>query len=97
MADNITYAFGGIADFASGVGTRAAQLMEIHDDIVQRTNAIADFFRGEAATAFHDAQMQMLRGLEGLTQTVSQHAHVVNQTAENAQVTDNLMSQGFTA
>ena len=37
---------GAVADFASDVGTRAAQLMEIHDDIQQRTSAIADFFEG---------------------------------------------------
>jgi WXG100 family type VII secretion target len=92
---NITYNHGGVADFASEVGTRAAQLMEIHDDIAQRTNAIADFFQGEAATAFHDAQMQMLKGLEGLIQTVSNHGQVINQTNDSAHQTDILMGQGF--
>ena len=44
MSESITYNHGGVADFASDVGTRSAQLMEIHDDILHRTNAIADFF-----------------------------------------------------
>ena len=52
MSDNITYNHGGVADFASDVGSRSAQLMEIHDDILQRTNAIADFFQGSAAASF---------------------------------------------
>ena len=44
MSDSITYNHGGVADFASDVGTRSAKLMEIHDDVLQRTNAVADFF-----------------------------------------------------
>ena len=63
MSDNITYNHGGVADFASDVGSRSAQLMEIHDDILQRTNAIADFFQGSAAASFHEAQVQMLQGM----------------------------------
>ena len=40
MSGNITYNHGGVADFASDVGSRSAQLMEIHGDILHRTNAI---------------------------------------------------------
>ena len=36
MSDFITYDHGGVADFASDVGARSAQLMEIHDDILHR-------------------------------------------------------------
>lgn len=95
MSDQITYNYGAVTGFASDVGQRAAQLMEIHDDIQQRTQALADFFQGTGATAFFDAQQQMLHGLEGLIQTVSQHGHVVNNTAESAQATDQAISQGF--
>jgi WXG100 family type VII secretion target len=95
MSDNITYHHGAVADFASDVGSRAAQLMEIHDDIQQRTNAIADFFQGSAATSFHEAQMQMLHGLQGLIQTVSRHGQTISSVNEGAHSTDMQMSNLF--
>jgi WXG100 family type VII secretion target len=95
MSDQITYNYGAVTGFASDVASRAAQLMEIHDDIAQRTQALAEFFQGTGATAFFDAQQQMLHGLDGLIQTVSQHGHVVNNTAESALATDQSISQGF--
>jgi uncharacterized protein YukE len=95
MSDNITYNHGAVADFASDVGSRAAQLMEIHDDIQQRTNAIADFFQGSAAASFHEAQMQMLNGLQGLIQTVSRHGQTISSVNEGAHATDMQMSNLF--
>jgi WXG100 family type VII secretion target len=95
MSDQITYNYGAVTGFASDVASRAAQLMEIHDDIQHRTQALADFFQGTGATAFFDAQQQMLHGLEGLIHTVSQHGRVVNDTAESAQATDQAISQAF--
>jgi WXG100 family type VII secretion target len=95
MSDQITYNYAAVGAFASDVGQRAAQLMEIHQDILQRTQALADYFMGKGATAFFDAQQQMLHGLEGLIQTVSQHSHVVNQTADSAHATDIHIQQGF--
>lgn len=95
MSENITYNHGAVADFASDVGSRAAQLMEIHDDIQQRTNAIADFFQGAAATSFHEAQMQMLNGLRGLIQTVSHHGQTISSVNEGAHSTDLQMSNLF--
>lgn len=88
MSDQITYNFGAVADFAGDTTNRAAQLMEIHGDISQRTNALAEFFSGAGATGFFEAQAQMLNGLEGLIQTVSNHGGVVNQVNDNAQSTD---------
>ena len=64
----ITYNYAAIDAFASDVGQRAAQLMEIRQDILERTQALADYFMGKGATAFFDAQQQMLHGLEGLIQ-----------------------------
>lgn len=95
MNGNITYNHGAVSDFAADVGTRAAQLTEIHDDIQQRTNAIADFFEGNAAAGFHEAQMQMLRGLQGLIQTVSQHGQTISSVNEGAHATDLSMSNLF--
>ena len=95
MSENITYNHGAVADFASDVGTRSAQLMEIHDDIQQRTNAIADFFQGSAAASFHEAQMQMLHGLQGLIQTMNQHGQTISNVNEGAHQTDMTMSSLF--
>lgn len=93
--DNITYNHGAVADFASDVTSRSAQLMEIHDDILQRTNAIADFFQGSAAASFHEAQLQMLNGLEGLIQTMNRHGQTIESVRAAAQNTDQMISQIF--
>ena len=95
MSDSITYNHGGVADFASDVGTRSAQLMEIHDDVLQRTNAVADFFQGAAATAFRESQMQMLQGLQGLIQTMNQHGQTIGSVNESAHNTDVMMGNLF--
>lgn len=95
MSDHITYNHGGVADFASDVGARSAQLMEIHDDILQRTNAVAEFFQGTAATTFHEAQMQMLRGLQGLVETMNHHGQTISSVNESAHQTDVMMGNLF--
>ena len=88
MSDSITYNLGAVHGFAADTGSRAAQLMEIHADILQRTNALAEFFSGHGATGFFDAQAQMLHGLEGLIATVSRHGSTVNNVADSAAATD---------
>jgi WXG100 family type VII secretion target len=93
--DQITYNHGMVSELASDVGQRAAQLMEMHDDIQQRTNAIAEFFEGKAGTAFHEAQMQMLQGFQSLIQTVSRHGTTIQNVNEGAAMTDSMMAQGF--
>ena len=95
MSDSITYNHGGVADFASDVGTRSAQLMEIHDDVLQSTNAVADFFQGAAATAFRESQMQMLQGLQGLIKTMNQHGQTIGSVNESAHHTDVMMGNLF--
>lgn len=95
MSDNITYNHGGVADFASDVGSRSAQLMEIHDDILHRTNAVADFFQGSAATSFRESQMQMLQGLQGLIQTMNHHGRTISSVNESAHQTDVMMGNLF--
>ena len=95
MTDNITYHHGGVADFASDVGARSAQLMEIHDDVSQRTNAIADFFQGAAAASFHEAQMLMLQGLRGLIDTLNQHGRTISSVNDSAHQTDVMMGNLF--
>ena len=95
MSDNITYNHGSVADFASDVGSRSAQLMEIHDDIHQRTTAVAEFFQGSAATSFHEAQMQMLQGLQGLIDTMNRHGRTISAVNDSAHQTDIMMGNLF--
>ncbi len=92
---DITYNHGCVADFASDVGARSGQLMEIHDDIAQRTNAIADFFQGTAATAFQEAQAQMLGGLQGLIETMNRHGRTISSVNDSAHQTDVMMGNLF--
>ena len=96
MADHIVYNHGAVIGFASEIGTQAAQLMEIHADVLHMTQALGDFFQGHGATAFFDAQQQMLHGLEDLIQTVSRHGHTVHNVDEMAQATDAQMGNLFT-
>ena len=96
MADHIVYNHGAVIGFASEIGTQAAQLMEIHADVLHVTQALGDFFQGHGATAFFDAQQQMLHGLEDLIQTVSRHGHTVHNVDEMAQATDAQMGNLFT-
>jgi WXG100 family type VII secretion target len=91
----ITYNYGAIGAFAADVGQQAAQLMEIHQDILQRTNALGDYFLGKGATAFFDAQQQMLHGLESLAQHVVQHHDVVHNTMDSAAAMDQNVQSFF--
>jgi uncharacterized protein YukE len=63
-------------------------LMEIHDDIKSRTDQIGGFFQGQAHQAFYEAQIQMLKGLEGLIETVAQHGQTVHSVNNSAHATD---------
>lgn len=91
---HIQYDHGAVDDLASGVGNNAAVLMEHHEDIKQRTEQIAGFFHGQAHAAFHEAQLQMLRGLEGLIETVAQHGQTIHTVNAQAHATD-LSSANF--
>ena len=95
MTDAITYNHGCVADFASDVASRSAQLMELHDDVAQRTKAVADFFQGAAATSFHEAQMQMLQGLQGLIETMNHHGQTISMVNDSAHQTDVMMGSLF--
>ncbi|MGH3968938.1 MAG: WXG100 family type VII secretion target [Mycobacterium sp.] len=91
---HIQYDHGVVDDLASGVGQNAATLMEHHEDIRHRTDQIASFFQGQAHAAFYEAQIQMLRGFEGLIETVAQHGQTINTVNASAHATD-LSSTNF--
>ena len=95
MADHIVYNHVAVIGFASEIGAQAAQLMEIHADVLHMTQALGDFFQGHGATAFFDAQQQMLHGLEGLIQTVSLHGHTVDNVHQDAIAADHQMGTFF--
>lgn len=91
----ITYNHGAVADLASNVASSAGQLMEIHADIIQLTQALYEYFMGQGATSFFDAQQQALHGLEGLIQTVGRHGQTVTDVHHNAISTDAQAGQFF--
>ncbi|MEB3980895.1 WXG100 family type VII secretion target [Mycobacterium sp. 663a-19] len=95
MTDHIVYNHAAVSGLSGDIGTQAAQLMEIHGDVLHLTQALADFFQGQGATAFFDAQQQMLHGLEGLIQTVSLHGHTVDSVHQDAIGTDMAMQNFF--
>jgi uncharacterized protein YukE len=94
--ENIQYEHGGVDGLGADTINSAAILMEHHDDIKNRTQQIADFFQGQAHAAFHEAQVQMLRGFEGLIETVTQHGSTVRTVNANAHSTDLQSANLFT-
>lgn len=86
--DTITYNHAGVSELADTVGQRAGQLMHMHDDIEQRTNAVAEFFQGDAATSFHEAQTMMLSGFRDLIDIVSRHGSTIEMVRAQAAATD---------
>lgn len=84
----ITYNHAGVSDLADQVGQRAAHLMEMHDDVQRRTNAVAEFFQGEAGKGFHEAQTMMLSGFEDLIAVVSRHGSTIEAVRASAHSAD---------
>lgn len=94
MADFISYDPAVVSDFATDVGSRAGQLEALHCDTANLTNALQEFFAGQGAMGFFDAQHQMLSGLQGLVDTVRQHGTTTSHVLGNAIATDKA-SQGL--
>ncbi len=95
MSGDITYVHGAIADLSSTVGNTAAQLMAIHDDVLNKTQALQDFFRGEAGTAFNARQIQILQGLQGLIEVVTTHGSKIMESTQLAHALDVNIGAGF--
>lgn len=92
---DISYNPGEVAQFATDVGSAGGQLSEIHQDVGQKTGALSEYFAGQGATGFFDAQHQMLSGLDGLIQTVSQHGTTISHVLGSAVQTDQSMVNLF--
>lgn len=86
--NTVTYDHGSVDGFGGFVNARASMLMDIHNDIKTRTDALAEFFAGKGATGFFEAQALMLSGLMGLAETVAQHGNVVHKVNDSAMATD---------
>jgi uncharacterized protein YukE len=88
MSDQIVYNHAAVSGLSGDIASQASQLMEIHDDVLHITQSLAEYFQGHGATAFFDAQQQMLHGLQDMIQTVSLHGHTVNTVHDNAIIAD---------
>ena len=96
MSDGtISYHEGVVTGVASDMTGQAGQLHEIHHDVSQKTGALAEFFQGQGATGFFDAQHQMLSGLQGLIETVGNHGRTVGDVHQSAVATDHSMTNLF--
>jgi uncharacterized protein YukE len=97
MSDSIIYNHAAVSGLSGDIASQASQLMEIHGDVLHLTQALADFFQGQGATSFFDAQQQMLHGLEDLIQTVTLHGHTVSNVHDAAMMTDAAAQKFFLA
>ena len=95
MSEQIVYNHAAVSGLSGDIASQASQLMEIHDDILHITQSLAEYFQGHGATAFFDAQQQMLHGLQDMIQTVSLHGHTVNTVHDNAIIADHNTSSFF--
>lgn len=95
MDGQITYNPGAVMGVSSDMVNQAGQLTEIHSDVTQKTGALAEFFQGQGATGFFDAQHQMLSGLQGLIDTVHSHGSTVSDVAHSAIATDSSLANLF--
>lgn len=93
--DQIRYDHGAVSALSSTVGSQASQLQSIHDDIRHQTEAIAEFFEGEAATTFRESQLQMLNGFQGLIEVMSKHGHTIEEVRAAAHGVDLSMRSLF--
>lgn len=96
MSDGqITYNPGSVAAVSSDMINQAGQLTELQSDVAQKTGALAEFFEGKGATAFFDAQHQMLSGFQELIDTMHQHGQTVSDVLHSAIATDSSLSHLF--
>lgn len=86
--DQIRYDHGAVSALSSTVGNQASSLQSIHDDVRNQTEAIAEFFEGEAATTFRESQLQMLNGFQGLIEVMNKHGHTIEEVRAAAHGVD---------
>ncbi|MCT7372137.1 WXG100 family type VII secretion target [Mycolicibacterium llatzerense] len=95
MSEIVSYKDGVVQGVGSDMTNQGGQLHEIHQDTLQKTGALAEYFAGEGATGYFDAQHQMLAGLQGLAETVSTHGQTVHHIHNSAKETDRSMTRLF--
>ncbi|MGB3485723.1 MAG: WXG100 family type VII secretion target [Mycobacterium sp.] len=88
MTDRILYDHGTVSALSSTVGNQASTLQSIHDDIKNQTDAIAEFFQGQAATSFREQQLLMLNGFQGLIEVMLKHGHTIEEVRSAANAVD---------
>lgn len=80
----ITYNPMAVSAVASDFNAQGAQLMEIHSDIKNQTDSLAEFFAGQGADGFFESQGMCLSGLFGLSHTVGKHGVVTDNVLAGA-------------
>jgi len=80
----ITYNPAAVQAVASDFATSGAKLLEIHGDMTNTTNGLAEFFAGAGATQFFEMQQMFLSGLMGLASTVGRHGNVTGVVLDGA-------------
>ncbi len=84
----IQYDHGAVDDLGSGVVQQAAGLEGEYHTIKSETDRVGGAFQGQAYQAFFEAQTQMLKGFEGLIETVMQHGQTIHSVNASAHATD---------
>jgi WXG100 family type VII secretion target len=91
MPGHITYVHGEVDTLAANVGNYASVIHSHHEDMRNQTDAIAEFFAGDAATGFREAQLLMLSGLQDLIEVMSNHGQAIGNANMSAMNTDHMI------
>ncbi|MGV0634594.1 WXG100 family type VII secretion target [Mycolicibacillus trivialis] len=96
MTNQITYNYGVVFGLASSVGQHAGVLDQDLQSVVNQTNRVAEFFLGNAHTAFAERQSTVVSALGDLIETMATHGQLINHTGHSAHETDQLGTTFFT-
>ncbi|HLR98229.1 WXG100 family type VII secretion target [Mycolicibacillus parakoreensis] len=95
MIDQITYNYGVVFGLASTVGQHAGVLDQDLQSVTSQTNRVAEFFVGDAHSAFVERQTTMISALGDLIAVMAAHGKLINQTGHSAHETDQLGTTYF--
>lgn len=95
MSNQITYNYGVVFGLASSVGQHAGVLEQDLQNVSSQTNRIAEFFHGNAHTAFAERQAALISSLGDLIEVMATHGQLINQTGHSAHQTDQLGATFF--
>lgn len=91
----ITYNPSAVQAVATDFQSNGAALTEIHSDMVNVTNGLAEFFAGAGADEFFSLQDMFLSGLRGLADTIGRHGAVTGTVLHGAMARDAALRSVF--